>query len=68
MGAIVQAILAAAPSVISAIQQAHAQANPGAPPLTPEEIHAAFEQIYGSTILKDEMIKAALAAKHPPAG
>ena len=60
---LVELILQEAPAVYALIQQAHAAANPGAPPLTPEQIHAGLEEIYGSTVLKDQMIRAALKAK-----
>lgn len=61
MNPIVQLILGAAPDIIALIQQRHADANPGAPPLTPAQIADAFETAFSSTILKDEMIKSALS-------
>lgn len=65
MNPILQLILQAAPSIIGLIQQQHAAANPREPALTPEEISAAFEEAFSSTILKDELIKAAYAAGQP---
>lgn len=62
MNPIVQLIIGEVPSIIALIQQRHADANPSAPPLTPQQIADAFEEAFTSTIAKDEMIKAILAA------
>lgn len=61
MSPLVQFILQEAPKVIGLIQERYAANNPTLPPLTAEQVVAAFEEAFTSTIAKDEMIKATLA-------
>ena len=65
MSPIVQLILHEIPTIIQAIKDRRAAADPGAPPLTSAEVLAAFEDAFTSSIAKDEMIKAAIAAGQP---
>jgi hypothetical protein len=58
---IISVIMQVLPSVIDQIQQRHAAANPGAPVLTSEQVLAAFEEAFTSTVLKDDLIIAAHA-------
>lgn len=57
---IVQLIIQTMPGIISIIQAHYAAANPDAPQPTAEQIVAAFEEAFTSTVLKDQMIKARL--------
>jgi hypothetical protein len=59
MNPLLQLILQTAPDIIAEIQRRHAAANPGVPVPTADEIVAAFEEAFNSTVLKDELIKAA---------
>jgi len=63
MGAIVPIILLNMPGIIDLIKTLHQQQNPGAPPLTNEEVHLALLQAVTSTIAKDDLW---LAAKATP--
>lgn len=60
MNPIVTLILQSIPGIIGIIQARHQAANPEAPPITAEQVVAAFEEAFTSTTLKDQMIKARL--------
>lgn len=62
MNPIIQLILQELPGVIDSVKARHAAANPGAAPLTSDQVLKAFEDTFTSTILKDERIKAAHAS------
>ena len=63
MNPIVQLILEETPALIGWIQAAHAKKNPDAPPLTADQIFAAFDQAFNDSITKDKMLEAALQAE-----
>jgi hypothetical protein len=62
MGAIVPVIVQNLPGLIDLLKQWHAQANPGAPPLTDEQVHAGLLMAVSATVAKDD---AYLAAQTP---
>lgn len=43
------------PGIIALIKGNHASANPGAPPLTDEQVKAGLLQAIGSSLAKDEL-------------
>lgn len=49
------------PSILAMIRENHAQAHPGAPPLTDADVFAALAQAVESSVAKDETWK----AQHP---
>lgn len=55
MGALVPIIVQNMPGIIDLIKSWHQQQNPGAPPLTEEQIHLALLQAVTSTIAKDDL-------------
>lgn len=63
MGPLARVLLQLVPDIIDELQKRHAANNPDAPPPTAEEINAAFEEVFTSTIAKDEAIRAALKAR-----
>ena len=60
MPPLVQLLIGAMPDIIEEIRRRHAAANPAAPQPTAEEIIAAFEEAFTSSIAKDRIIRAAL--------
>lgn len=62
MGAIVPVILQNLPGIIDLIKGFHQQQNPGAPPLTDEQVHLALLQAVTSTLAKDDLF----LANNPP--
>lgn len=60
MNPIVTLILQSIPGIIGIIQARHAAVNPDAPPISAEQVVAAFEEAFTSTVLKDQMIRARL--------
>lgn len=62
---IVTTIAASAPSIVAAIKEAHAAANPGDPPLTDAQVFAALHDWVQSTVAKDDAIAADIHARHP---
>ncbi len=72
MEGLIALLIQQAPSIIQDLKDRHAAANPDAPVLTSEQVLAAFEQVFTSSELKDEILKAALLAElaahpNPPA-
>ena len=63
MGAIIPIIVQELPDIVALIKSLHAQANPGAPPLTDDQVHAGLLMAVSATIAKDD---AYLAAQTPP--
>lgn len=63
MNQLIQLIISQIPSIVGAVRDAHAASNPSAPALTSEEIIAAMEEAFSSSLTRDEMLKAALKAE-----
>lgn len=62
MGDLIALILKEAPSFVQLIQERYAATHKNEDPLTAEQVVAAFEEAFTSTIAKDELIKAWIAA------
>ena len=56
MGAIVPLVTAMIPEFFALVREKHAAENPGAPPITDEQIHAAVLIWSAGTIAKDDAI------------
>lgn len=63
MNPIVQLIITEAPAIIALIRDRHKATDPNAPVLTNEQVLAAFEEAFGSSLTKDAMLRAALEAE-----
>lgn len=63
MNPIVQLIIQEAPGIIALIRAKHAAANPDAPIPTSEEVIAAMEATFASSLAKDQLLKAVLRAE-----
>ncbi len=63
MADLIALILKEIPGIVTLIQERYAAAHPEADPLTAEQVVAAFEEAFTSTIAKDEMIKAWIAGQ-----
>lgn len=63
MNAVAELILSEVPDIFAWIKQAHATANPEAPPLTSQEIIDGFESLFRDSFARDEALKIALQAE-----
>lgn len=63
MNPLVQLIISQIPTIAALIREAHAKQDPNAPPITSEQVIAAFEELFTSSFAKDEALKAALQAE-----
>ena len=63
MNPLIQLIISEVPNIIQLIQQRHVANSPDTPVPTAQEIMDNFEAAFASTILKDQLIRAALAAQ-----
>jgi hypothetical protein len=59
MSPILELVIEEVPTLINFLKARYATTHPGEPPLTSEQVMAAFEDAFTSTIHKDEMIRAA---------
>ncbi len=54
MGAVIPIIVQELPDIIALIKSAHAAANPGAPPLTDDQVHAGLLMVASASLAKDD--------------
>lgn len=54
-----QILIEATPGIVDLVKSMFASKNPDAPQPTSEEVIAAYESLFASSVAKDEMIKAA---------
>jgi hypothetical protein len=65
---IIQLIIAQLPAIAALIREAKAKSDPSAPPVGNEEVLAGFEELFGESYARDEVLKAALRAELGLAG
>lgn len=65
VGGIVNTAIAVLPSVFELFRNRHATDNPGAPPLTDEQVKAALRDAVAQSIAKDDEIEADIIRRNP---
>jgi len=64
---IVNTALAALPQILASLRSNHAEANPGAPPLTDAEVIAGLKSAVDTSLAKDDAIEADVKRRNPSA-
>ncbi len=62
---IINTALGALPSILALVKASHATANPGAPPLTDEQVTAALRDAVTQSLAKDDEIEADVRRRNP---
>lgn len=65
---IINTAITALPGIIGLIKGSHAAANPGAPPLTDEQVKAALRDAVSQSLAKDDEIEEDVRRRNPPPG
>jgi hypothetical protein len=63
---IINTAITALPGIFALVRQQHAEANPGAPPLTDEQVKAALRDAVAQSLAKDDQIEADVKRRNPP--
>jgi hypothetical protein len=63
---IINTAISALPGIIGLVRQQHAATNPGAPPLTDEQVKAALRDAVAQSLAQDDDIEADVRRRNTP--